>query len=49
MFKILRLLSSKEDLSQRDISGHIKISLGKTNYLLKPFAKKGLVMKTFGG
>lgn len=43
VFKILRLLSSQEDLSQRDISGHINISLGKTNYLLKSLAKKGLV------
>ena len=43
VFKILRLLYSKEDLSQRDISGHINISLGKTNYLLKALAKKGFV------
>ena len=43
VFKILRLLSVKKDLSQRDISGHINISLGKTNYLLKALAKKGLV------
>jgi len=43
VFKILRLLSLKKDLSQRDISGHINISLGKTNYLLKALAKKGLV------
>ncbi|MCG2711036.1 MAG: MarR family EPS-associated transcriptional regulator [Candidatus Omnitrophica bacterium] len=43
VFKILRLLSSQEDLSQRDISGHINISLGKTNYMLKSLAKKGFV------
>ena len=47
-FKVLRLLSSQEELSQRDISGHINISLGKTNYLLKGLAKKGLVkIKSF--
>lgn len=43
VFKILRLLSLKKDFSQRDISGHINISLGKTNYLLKALAKKGFV------
>ena len=43
VFKILRLLSLKKDLSQRDISGRINISLGKTNYLLKALAKKGFV------
>lgn len=48
IFKVLRLLSSQEDLSQRDISGHINISLGKTNYLLKALVKKGLVkVKSF--
>ena len=48
VFKVLRLLSSNEDLSQRDISGHINISLGKTNYLLKALASKGLVkVKSF--
>ncbi|MBD3426523.1 MAG: MarR family EPS-associated transcriptional regulator [Candidatus Omnitrophica bacterium] len=43
-FKILRLLSSKEDLSQRDLSGHLDMSLGKTNYLLKAMIKRGLIM-----
>ncbi len=48
IFKVLRLLSSDEDLSQRDISNHIHISLGKTNYLLKALASKGLVkIKSF--
>ena len=42
-FKILRTLSSGDNLSQRDLSGHLGISLGKTNYLLKELAKKGLV------
>lgn len=43
IYKVLRLLSSHEDLSQRDISDHINISLGKTNYMLRALAKKGLV------
>jgi EPS-associated MarR family transcriptional regulator len=42
-FSILRVLSSGDDLSQRDLSGHIGVSLGKTNYLLKELTKKGLV------
>ena len=48
IFKVLQLLSSNEDLSQRDISNHINISLGKTNYLLKALVAKGLVkIKSF--
>ena len=40
---ILRLISSREDLTQRDISNHMSISLGKTNYLLKELIKVGLL------
>jgi len=43
IFHILRLISSKPDLTQRDLSGNLGISLGKTNYLLKELAKKGLL------
>jgi len=39
----LRLLSADESLSQRDISGHLGVSLGKTNYLLKSLAEKGFL------
>lgn len=41
--RILRLLSSKDDLTQRDLSNHIGISLGKTNYLLKKLIKRGFI------
>ena len=44
IFRILRLLSDWEDLSQRDLSGHLGMSLGKTNYLLKEMIKRGLIM-----
>ncbi len=44
IFKILRLLASHDDLSQRDLSGHLDMSLGKTNYLLKAMIKRGLIM-----
>jgi EPS-associated MarR family transcriptional regulator len=43
IFKALRLLSSDNDLSQRDVSKHLNISLGKANYLLKALTKKGLI------
>ncbi len=43
ILKILRLLASKDDLSQRDLSSHIGISLGKTNYLLKSLVTKDLI------
>ncbi len=44
IFKILRLLSNQEDMSQRDLSGHLDMSLGKTNYLLKSMVQRGLIM-----
>lgn len=48
VFKILRLLSLQEDFSQQDISGHVNISLGKTNHLLKVLVSKGFVkIKSF--
>ena len=43
IFHILRLISSKPDLTQRDLSGNLGISLGKTNYLLRKLIKKGLI------
>lgn len=43
IFNILRILSSNNELTQRDLSTHLGISLGKTNYLLKSLTQKGLV------
>jgi len=43
VLEILRLLSSDRDLTQRDLSAHLGISLGKTNYLLKELMKVGLL------
>lgn len=43
IFAILRLLSSKDDLTQRDLSTHLGFSLGKTNYLLKALVRIGLL------
>ena len=39
----LRVLSSNSELTQRDLSAHMSISLGKTNYLLKSLVRDGLV------
>lgn len=42
--KILELISQgKDDISQRDISRIIGLSLGMTNSILKRFAEKGLI------
>lgn len=40
---IFRILSSKEDITQRDLSTQLGMSLGKTNYLLKELIKVGLL------
>ncbi len=43
ILNILRVLSSQEGCTQRDLSHRLGFSLGKTNYLLKSLAQKGLV------
>ncbi len=43
IFRTLRILSSDSDLSQRDISHRLDISLGKANYLMKVMAQKGFI------
>jgi len=43
IFAILRLLASKDNLTQRDLSAHMGVSLGKINYLLKALARIGLL------
>lgn len=43
ILNILRMLSSSNNLTQRDLSSHLNISLGKANYLIKSLAKKGLL------
>lgn len=39
----LRLLAARPDLSQRQLSSALGLSLGKTHYLLKALLDKGLV------
>ena len=41
--RLLRLLEAKPDLSQRDLSRELGMSLGKVNYCLNALVDKGLV------
>lgn len=43
IFNTLRVLSSNNNLTQRDLSAYMGFSLGKTNYLLKSLAQKGFL------
>jgi len=43
VFNVLRLISLDNISTQRDISRHLGISLGKTNYLLRALTQKGLI------
>ncbi|MBD3246220.1 MAG: MarR family EPS-associated transcriptional regulator [Candidatus Omnitrophica bacterium] len=43
LFHVLRVLSSNESFSQRDLSSRLGFSLGKTNYLLKALGRKNLI------
>ena len=41
--RLLRLIEAKPDLSQRDLSRELGMSLGKVNYCLNALVDKGLV------
>lgn len=41
--EVLRLLEARPDLSQRELSAGLGLSLGKTHYLLHALLDKGLV------
>ena len=43
IFNILRILHTDSNPTQRDISRHLNISLGKINYLFKVICKRGLI------
>ena len=43
VFNILRILYSNDSPTQRDLSNHLNMSLGKINYLLQVVAKRGFV------
>ncbi len=42
-FRVLRLLQSRSDMSQREIAEALGISLGRTNYCLRALVNRGLV------
>lgn len=42
-YKILKLIETNPEISQRQIAKNLAISLGKTNYCLKALIDKGLL------
>jgi len=42
-YKLLKLLSTNTNLSQREMAKRTGISLGKTNYVLTELANKGII------
>lgn len=42
-YKVMRLLEANPELSQRDVSHELGISLGKTNYCLRALVRKGWI------
>jgi len=42
-YKLLKLLASETNLSQREMARRMGISLGKTNYVLTELAHKGII------
>jgi EPS-associated MarR family transcriptional regulator len=43
ILKILNKIHSSNEVSQRLLSRHLNISLGKTNFLIRELIKKGLI------
>ena len=41
--RILKIVSQKPDISQRQLAVRLGISLGKTNFLIKALLEKGLI------
>ena len=42
-YKLLKLLTTEANLSQREMARRMGISLGKTNYVLTELANKGII------
>jgi EPS-associated MarR family transcriptional regulator len=43
LFNVLRKISNKQDLTQRELAKDLGFSLGKLNYCLKALKEKGLI------
>ena len=41
--KVLRHLESNPNVTQRELAGHLGVSLGKANYCLKALIEKGFI------
>jgi len=42
-YRLLKLISEKPEISQRNLAAELGLSLGKTNYCLQAFITRGLV------
>jgi MarR family transcriptional regulator, temperature-dependent positive regulator of motility len=42
-FRILKIIETNQDITQRELAGQIGLSLGKTNYLLNALIDKGAI------
>jgi len=42
-YKLLKILEQNSNISQRELSKELGVSLGKVNYCMKALAEKGLV------
>lgn len=45
-YKILKLVQTKPDISQRELAKELGVSLGKANFCLKALIEKGLLKAT---
>lgn len=45
-YKILKLVQTKPEISQRELAKELGVSLGKTNFCLKALIEKGLLKAT---
>ena len=42
-YKVLRIIESNPEITQRELASELDVSLGKINYCLKALIKKGLI------
>ena len=45
-YKILKLVASKPEITQRELARELGVSLGKTNFCIKALIEKGLLKAT---
>ena len=42
-YKVIKIIESNPEISQRQLAGSLGISLGKTNYCIKALVEKGII------